>query len=100
MPLAGLVLNRVHRSPTTELIAGASAAAAASWTQPGEQPGRGRRAAGARGADRAGRTASSEVAARFTEAFPAVPVAAVAAQPADVHDVDGLRTIGAALSRL
>ena len=40
-----------------------------------------------------------QVAARFTEAFPAVPAVSVTAQPADVHDVDGLRTIGAAISR-
>ena len=40
-----------------------------------------------------------EVAARFTEAFPAVPAVSVTAQPADVHDVDGLRTIGEAISR-
>jgi hypothetical protein len=39
------------------------------------------------------------VAAVFTEAFPDVPVAAVTAQPADVHDVDGLRAIGDAVSR-
>ena len=38
------------------------------------------------------------VAATFTDAFPNVPSVAVTAQPADVHDVDGLRTIGAALS--
>jgi hypothetical protein len=28
-----------------------------------------------------------------------VPTVAVTAQPADVHDVDGLRTIGTAISR-
>jgi hypothetical protein len=39
------------------------------------------------------------VAARFTEEFPAVPAVSVTAQPADVHDVDGLRTIGEAISR-
>jgi hypothetical protein len=38
------------------------------------------------------------VAATFTESFPDVPAVAVTAQPADVHDVDGLRTIGAALA--
>jgi hypothetical protein len=39
-----------------------------------------------------------QVAATFTDAFPAVPTVSVTAQPADVHDVDGLRLIGAALS--
>src|SRR5438270_825531 len=38
------------------------------------------------------------VAARFTEEYPGVPVVPVAAQPADVHDLDGLREIGASLS--
>jgi hypothetical protein len=36
--------------------------------------------------------------ARFTRAFPAVPMVEVPAQPTDVHDLDGLRAIGAALS--
>jgi anion-transporting ArsA/GET3 family ATPase len=38
------------------------------------------------------------VAATLTDAFPQVPAVAVTAQPADVHDVDGLRTIGALLA--
>jgi len=37
------------------------------------------------------------VAATLTDAFPDVPATSVTAQPADVHDVDGLRTIGALL---
>ena len=40
----------------------------------------------------------ASVAATFTDAFPGVPAASIAAQPADVHDVDGLRTIGALLA--
>ena len=38
------------------------------------------------------------VASRFTAEFPSVAVVPVSAQPADVHDVDGLRTIGDALA--
>jgi hypothetical protein len=38
------------------------------------------------------------VAVTFTDAFPRVPLVAVTAQPADVHDVDGLRTIGEVLT--
>jgi len=34
---------------------------------------------------------------RFTRAHPSVPVATVAAQPVDIHDIDGLRTIGEVL---
>jgi hypothetical protein len=40
----------------------------------------------------------SSVTARFTAEYPRVPVAAVVAQPADVHDIDGLREIGRALA--
>ena len=35
---------------------------------------------------------------RFTAAHPRVPVVDVPAQPGDVHDLAGLRTIGAALA--
>jgi hypothetical protein len=38
------------------------------------------------------------VAATFIDAFPSVPAVSVTAQPADVHDVDGLRTIGGLLA--
>jgi hypothetical protein len=34
---------------------------------------------------------------RFTAAHPKVPVVDVPAQPGDVHDLEGLRVIGAAL---
>jgi hypothetical protein len=36
--------------------------------------------------------------ARFTSAHPGVPVVEVAAQPGDVHDLDGLRAVGADLA--
>ena len=35
---------------------------------------------------------------QFSAAHPEVPVAVVAAQPVDVHDVDGLREIGTGLA--
>ena len=35
---------------------------------------------------------------RFTAAHPRVPVVDVPAQPGDVHDLAGLRTIGSALA--
>ena len=38
------------------------------------------------------------VTSQFTDAHPRVPVATVAAQPVDIHDVDGLREIGTALA--
>jgi hypothetical protein len=34
------------------------------------------------------------VSGRFLSAYPGVPVMRVPAQPADVHDLDGLRAIG------
>jgi anion-transporting ArsA/GET3 family ATPase len=97
MPLAGLVLNRVHDSALPSLSADDSEAAAAALDAAGDQ---------AVTADalrvHAGLLRQIErevrVAATFTETFPAVPTVAVTAQPADVHDVDGLRLIGAALS--
>ena len=35
---------------------------------------------------------------RFTAAHPTIPIGEVAAQPTDVHDLDGLRIIGAELA--
>ncbi|MFJ8690659.1 ArsA family ATPase [Micromonospora wenchangensis] len=97
MPLAGLVLNRVHR-PAVGLDAAASRAAADRLADLGGHDGTvdvlRAHAALAQQAVR-----EQQVAQRFTEAFPAVPTVSVTAQPADVHDVDGLRTIGAAISR-
>ncbi|WP_170839429.1 ArsA family ATPase [Micromonospora halophytica] len=97
MPLAGLVLNRVHR-PVVRLDAAESLAAADRLVELGGHAATvdvlRAHAALARQAVR-----EQQVAARFTEAFPTVPAVSVTAQPADVHDVDGLRTIGAAISR-
>jgi hypothetical protein len=98
MPLAGLVLNRVHRPAVTSLDAVESLAAAARLAELGGHEGTvDVLRAHAALAQQAAR--EQRVAARFTEAFPAVPAVSVTAQPADVHDVDGLRTIGAAISR-
>ncbi|MDW3850713.1 AAA family ATPase [Micromonospora sp. BRA006-A] len=97
MPLAGLVLNRVHR-PAADLSAAESLAAAERLAGLGGHEGTVEvlraHAALAQQAVR-----EEQVAARFTEAFPAVSAVSVTAQPADVHDVDGLRTIGEAISR-
>ncbi len=97
MPLAGLVLNRMHRTEVPGLPADASLAAAEALTAAGDQP----LAADAlrihanlvRQTDR-----EQRVAATFIDAFPGVPTVSVTAQPADVHDVDGLRTIGSLLA--
>jgi hypothetical protein len=39
------------------------------------------------------------LAGRFTSAFPRVPVVEVPARAQDVHDLDGLREIGAGLAK-
>jgi anion-transporting ArsA/GET3 family ATPase len=96
MPLAGLVLNRMHRSVIAELSAERSeeaASALAADEQSVTADARRVHAALMRQTEREVRVATT-----FTDAFPAVPTVAVTAQPADVHDVDGLRTIGALLA--
>jgi anion-transporting ArsA/GET3 family ATPase len=97
MPLHGLVLNRVHTPLATALPADRSLAAAAALDAAGDNP---------ITADALRVHASLDqqvvreaaVAARFTREHPEVPVVPVAAQPADVHDIDGLREIGIALA--
>ena len=113
MPLAGLILNRVHRSPAARLSAARSLAAAESL-QPSSTPNGDRREespARPSSADRASRSlaiaalrlhaeqmqlsaAERRLAAGFTEAHPLIPVAEVPAQAEDVHDLAGLRAIG------
>jgi hypothetical protein len=44
------------------------------------------------------RERETTLAAGFSGAHPQVPVAHVAARPQDVHDLDGLRSIGADLA--
>jgi anion-transporting ArsA/GET3 family ATPase len=108
MPLAGLILNRVHTSPAARLSAARSLAASETLDYqneplvPGPASGNG---------DRAGRALAAaalrlhaermqlgkrerRLAEHFTSAHPAVPVAEVPAQPEDVHDLAGLRVIG------
>jgi len=125
MPLAGLVLNRVHRSPAARLSAARSLAAAEAL-QPGitpngnGQPNGNGHAAPPEGPPPAGTAPRHPLAAaalllhaermqvmaserrlaqRFTTAHPGVPVAEVPAQPEDVHDLPGLQAIGTALGR-
>jgi len=95
MPLAGLILNRVHEVAAAEIgVAEASDAGAALRE---ENP-----AAADVLLIHAALLARAErersVARRFTTAHAGVPVATIAAQPVDVHDIDGLRAIGSALA--
>src|SRR5690606_3800547 len=95
MPLAGLVLNRVHRTAGAALRVADSLAAADAIAA--EHP-------GTAGALRVHADLMEQVlrerrvAATFTEAFPSVPVVEVPAQPTDVNDLDGLRVIGEELA--
>jgi anion-transporting ArsA/GET3 family ATPase len=95
MPLAGLVLNRVHRTAVPTLSAAGSAAAASAVAA--DHPGT---AAVLRLHTDLVRLVAREqrVSVGFLQAFPTVPVARVPAQPTDVHDLDGLRAIGTALA--
>jgi anion-transporting ArsA/GET3 family ATPase len=144
MPLAGLIVNRVHRSPAAGLSAARSLAAAEAL-QPGpgneENPlglgengqgedgwrarnGHAGPEAGAR--DLRGTPAAAATMSRhpltatalrlhaermqlaererrleesFSAAHPVIPIAEVLAQPEDVHDLDGLRSVGKELAR-
>ncbi len=108
MPLAGLVLNRVHFSAGTRLSA--ARALAAAETLEGN---------GANGAGISAGAASHQVTAAalrlhasrmnlsererrvagsFTSAHPAIPVLVIPALPEDVHDLDGLRRVGSAFA--
>jgi anion-transporting ArsA/GET3 family ATPase len=96
MPLHGLILNRVHRLAAPALTEEASLAAADGPVAGDPATGDALRvhAALARQVRR-----EAVVSAVFTSEHPRVPVAPVPAQPADVHDIDGLRDIGASLTR-
>ena len=117
MPLAGLILNRVHRSPAARLSAARSMAAAEALLPAGASADNSH--SGANGgpplaevtkyplavaalrlhAERMQLIAAERrLSQRFTAAHPAVPVARVIAQPEDVHDLAGLRVIGESLS--
>ena len=97
MPLAGLVVNRVHVSAARSLSAARATGGAETLEESGEHP---LPAALLRlHADRM-RTIEREqsLRGRFTSAHPGVGVVEVPAQPGDVHDVAVLRAVGAALS--
>jgi anion-transporting ArsA/GET3 family ATPase len=104
MPLAGLILNRVHRPTAARLSAPRSLAAAETLEA---MP----KASAVVSADVVAAAAlrlhaermnlgerEQRVAGTFTSAYPAVPVVEVPALPEDVHDLAGLREIGGLLA--
>jgi anion-transporting ArsA/GET3 family ATPase len=96
MPLAGVVINRVQGA-IAGLSVERSLAAAQSLAESGNSP-------VVEGvlrlhAERTALAARHErLTERFTEGHPDVPVARVGAMAEDVHDLDGLRAIGAVLA--
>jgi len=97
MPLAGLILNRVHRSPAARLSAARSLAAAETLAADGQAGGSHTMTIAALRLHAEGMRMSAaerRFAEHFTTAHPHVPVAEVPAQPDDVHDLAGLGAVG------
>jgi hypothetical protein len=99
MPLAGLVVNRVHDDGADGITA-ADAESAAHKLAGTSAAGQATADLLAVHADRS-RVASREgrLRKRFTAAHPAVATVSVAALASDVHDLDGLRLIGDLLAQ-
>jgi anion-transporting ArsA/GET3 family ATPase len=99
MPLAGLVLNRTHPPATTALSATRAEAAAEEAAETG---GKGAKLAAGALRVHAERmiqaTREQRLADRFSSAHPEVAVRTVPAAAGDVHDLDGLRVMGAELT--
>ena len=100
MPLAGLVLNRVHSTGAPQLTAERAQAAAEALEENGSETASPEAELLAAGLlrlhaermqimSRERRTRD-----RFVSVYPDVPIVEVAALPGDVHDLDGLRTVG------
>ena len=97
MPLAGLVLNRMHRTGAPALSADRSLGAAEQLAEAGEHA----LTAGLLRvhAERMQRISREQLLARgFLAAFPRVPVTQAQALASDVHDLDGLRAVGDCLA--
>jgi anion-transporting ArsA/GET3 family ATPase len=107
MPLAGLVLNRVQQVDDPELTSEAAFAGAQSLDElAGDRTDEEAQAQRLTArlltlhAQRLGLAARQRhLADRFTAAHPGVPVSSVPALAEDVHDLDGLRTVGDLLAQ-
>ncbi|HUQ00646.1 MAG TPA: ArsA-related P-loop ATPase [Aeromicrobium sp.] len=100
MPLAGLVVNRFHvRAGRGISTADAESGARRLAADGGDDAAKATSELLLVHAERARRSQREEkVAARFTSAHPQVPTVAVPALASDVHDLEGLREIGALLA--
>ncbi|WP_245159855.1 ArsA family ATPase [Blastococcus sp. CT_GayMR19] len=99
MPLAGLVLNRTHPPATSALSATRAEGAAEEVTEAGGAGAELAAAALRVHAERMVQAAREQhLADRFTSAHPEVCVRTVPATSGDVHDLEGLRAMGAELT--
>jgi anion-transporting ArsA/GET3 family ATPase len=101
MPLAGLVVNRIQRVAAPSLtasraLAGAEQLADADTRSPTAGTTEGLLRLHASLAETAAR--QERLAARFTAGHPGIPVVEVPASAQDIHDLDGLREVGVALT--
>jgi anion-transporting ArsA/GET3 family ATPase len=97
MPLAGMIVNRVHRSPAGSLSAARSLAAAE--TLDGSRHPLAVAVLRLHAERMQLQAREQRLAEHFTSAHPGVPVAEIPAQTEDVHDLAGLRVVGDCLSR-
>ncbi len=97
MPLQGMILNRTHQVAAESLSAADALAAAEALAESGDISATADvlrvHAALTRLVTR-----EAEVTDRFLADHPDVPIVSVPAQPADIHDIDGLRDVGAAFA--
>ncbi len=96
MPLSGLVLNRVTQVPASGLSASRARAGAEERAAQGDRLTAGLLTLHADLASLAER--QRRLARRFVVGHPGTPVAEVPALAEDVHDINGLRRVGAALA--
>ncbi|MCX5212016.1 ArsA family ATPase [Kitasatospora sp. NBC_00240] len=100
MPLAGLVLNRVHSTGAPQLTAERALAAAEALEENGSETASPEAELLAAGLLRLHAERMQIMARerrtrdRFVSVYPDVPIVEVAALPGDVHDLDGLRAVG------
>lgn len=97
MPLAGLILNRVHTTEAPDLTAERAAGAAEDLAERGEHALTATLLRLHADTMRV-RARETRLLARFTGAHPHVPVALAVALPGDVHDLPGLRAVAADLA--
>ena len=96
MPLAGVVVNRVHRTEVPQVPAERSLAGAEAIEEEHPTTADVLRVHAARVADA---TKDERMVSRITRAHPEVPMARVPAMATDVHDLEGLRMIGELLAK-